>query len=104
MKKAEARLKRLIDRVVRKLPWTRGFVSWIVEPSRHFVRLPLAVILLLGSLLSFLPGFGIWMLPAGLVLLSLDVKELRAPTTNWLIRAERWIVLRWRSVKDFFRG
>lgn len=102
MEKAEARLKRLIDRTVRRLPWAKGFVYWIVEPSRHLVRMPLAVLLLVGSLLSFLPGFGIWMLPAGLVLLSLDVKSLRGPTTDWMISAERWVSLRWRAIKEYF--
>ena len=103
MEKAEARLKRFIDRTVRRVPWSKGFVDWIVEPSRHLVRMPLAVLLLLGSLLSFLPGFGVWMLPTGLVLLSLDVKGLRAPTTNWLIKAERWITIRWRKIKGYVK-
>lgn len=100
--KAEARLHRFIARTVRKIPWAKGFIDWIIEPGRHLVRMPLGVLLLLGSLLSFLPGFGIWMLPAGLVLLSLDVHGLRGPTTNWLIRAERWISLKWRAIKKYF--
>ena len=44
----------------------------------QWVRWSLAILLILGGLLSFLPILGIWMLPLGLMLL--------APDSPWLYR------------------
>jgi hypothetical protein len=58
-------------------------------------RLPIACLLIVGSFLSILPVFGLWMLPLGLMLLALDVPLLRPWVSNLLIRARRRIDV-WR--------
>jgi hypothetical protein len=47
------------------------------------------VLLILGSFLSILPIFGIWMLPAGLLLLAEDVPPLRRLNDRVLVWLER---------------
>jgi hypothetical protein len=63
------------------------------------VRFPLAILLTCGGLLWFLPVFGIWMLPAGLLLLAIDLPHLRGPISAAIIRGrrstQRWL-RRWR--------
>jgi hypothetical protein len=48
-----------------------------------------------GGLFSFLPVLGFWMLPAGLLLLAVDLPVLRGPISNLVVRgrvsARRWI-------------
>lgn len=80
------------DRVARAIRWLR-------DPAQRWVRLPLGMLLILGSLLSFLPVLGIEMLPLGLLVVALDVPPLRGPVgrgTLWL--EDRWCRLRrrWR--------
>jgi len=53
------------------------------------VRLPIAVLFILGGLLSILPFLGLWMLPVGLLLLAVDLPLLRAPLSNTMIRTRR---------------
>ena len=52
--------------------------------------------LVVGSFLSILPVFGLWMLPLGLALLSDDVPILKSP----LERAARGTGRAWRWVRD----
>lgn len=68
------------------------FVGWLRRPSSKYVRLPLAVALVGGGVVSFLPVFGLWMLPLGLVLIAQDVPALEKPTARTLGWLERkWI-------------
>ena len=65
------------------------FVGWLRKPSSKLVRIPLAVLLVLGGVLGFLPILGLWMLPLGLVLLAEDVPPLRHATGRILAWIER---------------
>ena len=53
------------------------------------VRVPLAVLLILGGLVSFLPFLGLWMLPLGLLLLAVDVPLAQPAVTAAVIRGRR---------------
>ena len=57
------------------------------------VRLPVAGLLVLGGIFSFLPVLGIWMLPLGLLLFAQDLPILEKPMAKGL----GWIERRWRS-------
>ncbi len=59
------------------------------------LRIPIACALILGSFLSILPVFGLWMLPLGLLLLAVDVPRLQPIVSRILIRARRRIDV-WR--------
>jgi hypothetical protein len=49
----------------------------IPVPKSLIVRVLLGVVFVFGGLLSFLPVFGIWMLPLGLLILSIDIPIAR---------------------------
>lgn len=73
-------------------PGPAGFVSWLRKPQSRFARIPLAVLLIVGGILSFLPVLGLWMLPLGLLLFAQDVPILQKPMAKMLGWLERkWI-------------
>ena len=91
--KGPSRINRLFDRLERKFPSTSRFLNWLRRPSSRIVRIPLAILLVLGGIFSFLPILGIWMLPLGLLLLALDLAFLRTPIAAAIIRTTR----RWQD-------
>lgn len=56
-------------------------------PASRIGRIALGIALLIGGLFSFLPVLGIWMIPVGLLVLSVDLALVR----RWRRRA----VVRW---------
>ena len=42
-------------------PRPAKFVRWLRKPSSRLVRIPLALLLVLGGVFSFLPILGLWM-------------------------------------------
>ncbi len=73
-----------------KLPPGPGrFVAWLRRPSSRLVRIPLAALLILGGIFSFLPILGLWMLPLGLLLFAQDVPMLQPPLARMLAWVER---------------
>ena len=73
-------------------PRSARFVGWLRKPSSRLVRIPVAVLLVAGGALSFLPVLGLWMLPLGLVLFAQDVPVLQKPMAKSLGWVERkWI-------------
>lgn len=102
---ADARLERQFDRISRQVPASRGFLEWVRRPRLHIVRIPLAILLILGGVFSFLPVLGIWMLPLGLLVLAVDIPALRGPVGNAIVRLQRFIAKsqRWYRAK-FKRG
>jgi hypothetical protein len=82
----DPRLERLIARLPRLL---RASVRWLRQPSLIWLRIPTGVLLIAGGLLSFLPILGLWMLPLGAILLSDDLRSLRALRTRVLDWMER---------------
>jgi len=93
MTRADDRLNRQFERIARQVPATAGFLRWVREPRRHLIRIPLAILLILGGIFSFLPVLGIWMLPLGLAVLAVDVPFLRRPVADVIVRLQRWISL-----------
>ncbi len=88
--KASRVLNRRLDRAERHLPGI--FSAWLAHlrrPSASWLRVPLGILLVIGGLLGFLPVLGFWMLPLGLVLLSLDFALLRRPTARTIVSGER---------------
>ncbi len=52
------------------------------------VRTLMGIPLMIGGILSFLPVLGIWMLPAGAMLIALDVPPCRRRLLAWIERQE----------------
>ena len=72
-------------------PRPAKFVAWLRKPSSIWVRIPLAILLILGGIFSILPVLGLWMLPVGLLLFAQDVPWLQPP----LARMLGWIERKW---------
>lgn len=103
--KEQARLDRQLDKLEEALPDKPGaWLAWVRQPSHKVVRIPLAVLLCLGGIFSILPMLGVWMLPLGLMLLSIDLPFLQAPVNRVIIWAERtWVRFqRWREGRSGF--
>lgn len=74
-----------------RLPrWAGAALRWGIESS-PFVRWPIAIILVFGGFLGFLPILGFWMAPLGLILIAEDLPFLRPP----LARLFAWILRKW---------
>jgi hypothetical protein len=59
-------------------------------PRARAARLALGSGLIAGGLLSFLPVFGAWMIPAGMMVLSHDVALVRRQRRRMDLRVTRW--------------
>jgi hypothetical protein len=80
--RAYARLERIAPTRVSHM------LHWLHRPDAKPVRIPLAILCLIGALFSFLPLLGVELLPIGLMLLAHDVPSLRGPAasmTMWLL-------------------
>jgi hypothetical protein len=65
-----------------------------LRPSSRWIRVPAGVFLIGASTLGFLPVFGFWMLPLGLLLLAEDLPPARGAP----VRVLDWIERRWPQV------
>jgi hypothetical protein len=65
-------------------------------PHRRGARIALGVGLILGGLLWFLPIVGIWMLPLGVVVLSVDLPRVR--------RFRRRVSVRWGRARKNWKN
>lgn len=72
-------------------PGPAKYVSWLRRPSSKFVRIPLALLLMLGGVFSILPVLGLWMLPLGMLLIAQDVPVLEKPVAQSL----GWVERKW---------
>lgn len=99
MSNADERLDRQFERIGRQVPATAGFLAWIRRPHMHLIRIPLALLLIVGGVFSFLPILGLWMLPLGLAVLAIDVPPLKRPVANTLVRLQRWFAVTRRRLR-----
>lgn len=78
-------LDRELDRLVQYLPdWAGRLLRWLRSPSCRLIRVALAILLMLGGVVGFLPILGFWMIPLGLALMAQDVPVLRRPMARFL--------------------
>lgn len=70
------------------------------QPWAMLIRIPLGILLCIGGLLAFLPILGLWMLPLGLLLLSIDLPFLQRPMNGLILRGERQFNLWRRNRRD----
>lgn len=82
--------ERRLELLIRRLPpRLQDMVHRLRQPSARWLRIPAGVLLIVGSIFSILPIFGLWMLPLGIVLLAEDVPPLRRGTGRVLAWIER---------------
>ena len=82
----DARVAHLLTKLPHRL---RSAVGWLREPSRRWLRLGAAALLVLGGVLAILPVFGLWMLPLGFALMSDDIPRLKVPLEKMARGVER---------------
>jgi hypothetical protein len=97
VRKDRRRLHRQFEALSRAVPATRPVTERLLRDGMRIVRLPVALLLILGGVFSFLPVFGIWMLPLGLMLLAVDVPLIRPTVSAGFIRVRRRFTLFWRE-------
>jgi hypothetical protein len=79
-----------LDRAQQALPgFAARCLAWLRKPSLVWLRVPVGLLLIIASLLWFLPVLGLWMFPLGLVLVALDVPFLRRPVARLIAWGER---------------
>lgn len=91
------RLRRQFEELARRAPPARGLVERLCDRTPRILRLPIAVLLVLGGMLSFLPVLGFWMLPLGLMLLALDIPWLAPRVSAAAILTRRRASVWWRT-------
>ncbi len=103
MTRGERRFQRQFEVLARLIPALRGPMATLRRDSWFPIRFPMALLLIFGGLLSFLPVLGIWMLPLGLLLLAVDLPILRGPISVLIIRSrrtgKRWL-RRWKKRRE----
>lgn len=94
------RLLRQFAVIERRVPILRRPIRALLRDGWIVLRLPAALLMILGGLLSFLPFLGLWMLPLGLLLLAVDVPVLRPGASALAIRARRLTSERMRRMRS----
>jgi hypothetical protein len=89
----QRKFDRLLARLQARLPDRAGrAMAWLISPAASLLRLPLAVLFIIGGIFSFLPVLGVWMLPLGILLIAVDVALVR----RWVVKTWPWVESRWR--------
>jgi hypothetical protein len=70
--------------------WAGRHVRGLASGTR-WVRVPVALALIVGGVFGFLPVLGFWMVPLGLLLLAVDLPFLRRPMVALVL----WVEARW---------
>ena len=101
--KRDRRFQRQFEAISRLVPALRGPIRALRSDRLRILRIPVALVLIAGGLVSFLPLLGIWMLPLGLLLLAVDLPFMRGPIAALMIGSRRKASLlkrRWAHRKD----
>lgn len=101
MASVKAELDRYFGLFQRRLPFkVSAFIRWLREPASFWIRVIVAGLLILGGIFSFLPLFGLWMLPLGLLLIAQDIPILQRP----LLVALKWTEAKWKQMRALFNS
>jgi hypothetical protein len=63
-------------------------------PGNIVLRVGLGILLILGGIFSILPVLGLWMLPLGLLVLSIDFPRVRRFRRRSTVKVGHWIMIR----------
>jgi hypothetical protein len=67
----------------------------ITLPGHPLLRIGLGILMIIGGLLGFLPILGFWMIPAGIIILSVDFPPVRRFRRNMTVKIGYWLHRRW---------
>jgi hypothetical protein len=71
-------------------------------PDHPVLRKGLAILLIIGGFLGFLPILGFWMLPLGLAILAIDFPPLRRLQRRMTISFGYWLHRKWPKFARHF--
>lgn len=67
-----------------------------VMPASRIGRVVIGILCIIGGVLGFLPVLGFWMIPLGLLILSVDFPSVRRFRRKQEVRLGRW----WRARQE----
>ncbi|MEL6747130.1 MAG: hypothetical protein AAFO79_04855 [Pseudomonadota bacterium] len=67
-----------------------------ITPGTRLGRTIVGVLLIIGGVFGFLPVVGFWMIPLGLMVLSVDSPRIRRFRRRWTVKLGR----RWQRYKS----
>ena len=70
----------------------------VVLPGSRIARIVIGLLLIIGGVLGFLPVLGFWMIPLGLIVLSIDLPVVRRWRRRATIRLGRFLNQRFPGV------
>lgn len=94
------RLDRQLQALGRRFPILQRLIALVDARPGVLLRVPLALLLVMGGLLGFLPILGFWMIPLGFVILAIDLPHLQPAVSTTIIRIRRRWSLSWRQFRD----
>jgi len=63
----------------------------ITLPASRLARIVIGILLILCGIVGFLPVVGFWMIPLGLLVLSIDLPWVRRKRREYTVRISRWL-------------
>jgi hypothetical protein len=69
-------------------------------PNNRIVRIAIGTLLIIFGILGFLPLLGFWMIPLGLVVLSIDIPIVRRWRRQAQVRLGQWLKLHCPSLAE----
>ncbi len=94
------RLDRQLHALGRRFPVLQKPIALVGTRPGVLLRIPLALLLIMGGMVGFLPILGFWMIPLGLLILAVDLPFLRPIVSTIMIRTRR----RWSTWQRQFQG
>ena len=60
-------------------------------PASKLARITIGILLIVGGILGFLPILGFWMIPLGLMVLSIDIPAVRKWRRKTTVKFGAWL-------------
>ncbi len=76
----------------------------ITLPGNRLVRIAIGVFLIILGIFGFLPVLGFWMIPLGLLILSIDLAFVRRARRKYSVRWSRWLKVAYPRLWQRFYG
>jgi len=69
-------------------------------PASRIARTAIGFLLIIGGVLGFLPVLGFWMIPLGLLVLSVDSPMVRRWRRRWTVAFGLWLMHRYPKLGE----
>jgi hypothetical protein len=69
-------------------------------PKNRLLRITIGILLIIFGVLGFLPILGFWMIPLGLLVLSVDIPTIRRWRRHAQVRFGQWLKANYPSLAE----